>query len=114
MKEKIKYILCFCAGVLITFSVSKYCQANTTFEEKGTIKKASFKDVAELQKIIETINLVDDVWVGDKKISIKDQYDAALRGIMANLDDPYSEYLTQEEYKDMNENLDGVYSGVGM
>ena len=58
--------------------------------------------------------MVDDVWVGDKKISIKDQYDAALRGIMANLDDPYSEYLTQEEYKDMNENLDGVYSGVGM
>ena len=51
MKEKIKYILCFCAGVLITFSVSKYCQANTTFEEKGTIKKQVLKMLLNYKKL---------------------------------------------------------------
>lgn len=33
---------------------------------------------------------------------------------MSNLDDPYSEYLSKEELQDLNENLNGTYSGVGM
>ena len=109
MKNKIKYVLVYLSGILSMLIITNTCYATTQKKEV-----ASFKNINELSKIIETINLVDEIWVGDKKVSLEEHYQSALRGILANLDDPYSEYLNQEEYKDMNENLDGKYSGVGM
>lgn len=116
MKSKIRYFLCFLAGILMTVSVSKYCNAKTTTMPLSATSsnKASFKDITQLQKIIETINTVNEIWVGDKKLTLDGQYQAALRGILSDLDDPYSEYLSKEEFKDLNEGLNGTYSGVGM
>lgn len=115
---KIKNLIYFSLGVVATFSVSRFCNASIPSSKNIVIsqnkKQASFKDILELQKIIETINTVNEIWVGDKKITVNDQYEAALRGIMSNLDDPYSEYLSKEELQDLNENLNGTYSGVGM
>ncbi len=118
LNSKVKNLMCFLLGIVVTFSVSRFCHAKTPRIQQVVVnsekKQASFSDILELQKIIETINTVNAIWVGDKKITVEGQYEAALRGIMANLDDPYSEYLTKEELKDLNEGLNGTYSGVGM
>lgn len=117
LNNKIKNVIYFFLGVFVTFGMSRFCHASVPAISKieNTKKtKASFQDVLELQKIIETINTVNEIWVGDKKLTIENQYEAALRGIMANLNDPYSEYLSKEELKDLNEGLNGTYSGVGM
>ena len=36
------------------------------------------------------------------------------KGLVAGLDDPYSEYLTEEEFKTMIDQLQGNYSGIGV
>ena len=40
--------------------------------------------------------------------------DAALKGIVESLDDPYSQYLTPDEAKDLRESISGEFEGVGM
>lgn len=35
------------------------------------------------------------------------------KGMLAGLDDPYSEYYTVQDYKEMQESTEGVYSGIG-
>ena len=39
--------------------------------------------------------------------------DYIYKGMLAGLDDPYSEYYTAEDYKEMQESTEGVYSGIG-
>ncbi|MBQ1215881.1 MAG: PDZ domain-containing protein [Firmicutes bacterium] len=36
------------------------------------------------------------------------------KGLVAGLDDPYSEYLTEEEFKTLIDQLQGNYSGIGV
>ena len=40
--------------------------------------------------------------------------DSAVRGMVAGLDDPYTDYFNPEEYAGFNEHTEGKYSGVGM
>lgn len=116
MKNKLKYVIVYMLGIASSLLMTNKCFAGTAITKNITESKktASFKDVTELSKIIETINLVEESWVGDKNPSIEDHYAAAISGIMNALDDPYSVYLDSNELKDMNEDIGGTYSGVGM
>lgn len=40
--------------------------------------------------------------------------DASLKGIVESLDDPYSNYLTPREWKQLDESISGQFEGVGM
>lgn len=40
--------------------------------------------------------------------------DAAIRGMIESLNDPYTTYMTQEEYEAFFNQIEGSYSGVGM
>ncbi|WP_068269229.1 S41 family peptidase [Caviibacter abscessus] len=107
-------------GALLGLFVPKYCHAipKTTIVEKNkkntNEELATFNDTVELAKVIETINLVIDNWVGDKEINKDKLYKAALSGILNELEDPYSEYLSKKDLDDFNDDLNGKYSGVGM
>lgn len=46
------------------------------------------------------------------EVSEQELYNEAIKG-MFNALDPYSEYLTEEDYKALKENTGGVYSGIG-
>lgn len=37
----------------------------------------------------------------------------AIRGLVASTEDPFSEYLTQEDYKELNSELQGSFDGIG-
>lgn len=76
--------------------------------------RASFKDIVEIKKITDTINLVQDVWVGEEQTSKTKTIRWCTDGIMKSLKDPYSEYYTEQEFKEQQEDIDGTYSGVGM
>lgn len=41
-------------------------------------------------------------------------YDGSLKGMFANLGDPYTAYYPQDEFKKLMENLDGRYKGIGI
>lgn len=44
----------------------------------------------------------------------KDIYNGALKGMFANLGDPYTSYYPKDEYEKLLENLDGRYKGIGV
>lgn len=78
------------------------------------IEKSANVDINEISKIVQTINYINDVWVGDEEIDKEKLYEAALDGMVKSLKDPYSEYLNKNDLKEFNENIDNVYVGVGM
>lgn len=41
-------------------------------------------------------------------------YEGSLKGMFANLGDPYTSYYTADEYKKLMETLDGRYQGIGV
>lgn len=107
-------------GAVLGLFVPRYCHAipKTAIVEKNNkstgTKLASFNDTVELAKVVETINLVMNNWVGEKEINKDILFKAALSGIVNELEDPYSEYLTKKDLDDFNNDLNGKYSGVGM
>lgn len=104
--------------VIIVFLLSLTffsCNFNKEDNQLSTKKIANYSlDKKELSKIVETINVIDQVFVGEKEIDKNILYEEAIRGMIKSLDDPYSEYYNEEELKSLDEQIDGEYSGVGM
>ena len=44
----------------------------------------------------------------------EDLYNGALKGMFANLGDPYTSYYPKDEFEKLMENLDGRYKGIGV
>lgn len=44
----------------------------------------------------------------------EDIYEGSLKGMFANLGDPYTAYYTKDEYSKLMETLDGRYQGIGL
>lgn len=44
----------------------------------------------------------------------KDLYEGSLKGMFANLGDPYTQYYSKDEFSKLMENLDGRYKGIGV
>lgn len=101
---------------LLVFLLSCFSYSeNNKNEQTQVVQKASVTtDIENINKIIETINSINNNWVGDKKPTKEELYQGALKGIVATLDDKYSTYLTKKEYQELNESIDGEYVGVGM
>jgi len=63
------------------------------------------------QKFDDVLNLIDDKYV--EKPDFEKLIDKAIVGLVEELD-PHSEYMTAEEYKRMNEPLQGNFEGIGV
>lgn len=103
----------------ILASIPLFCAApiiKTSQNNKGNDNIASYtNDVQELTRIVDVINIIETRFVGKEETPNKDElYKAAIAGVVNKLNDPYSEYLTTEDLKDFNEDMEGEYVGVGM
>lgn len=104
----------------ILASIPLFCAApiiKTSQNNKGANDNiASYSnDVNELTRIVDVINIIETRFVGKEETPSKDElYKAAVTGVVNRLNDPYSEYLTTEDLKDFNEDMEGEYVGVGM
>lgn len=76
------------------------------------ISKEDFQVVKDLQKLISLKNYIKDNYVEgaeDEKL-----IEGAMKGMFESLNDPYSVYMTKEEYKDFSETTKGSYGGIGV
>lgn len=64
------------------------------------------------EKLGEVGSYVDDYFIND--YDKEKMTDYAIKGYIAALDDPYSEYITREEYKELVSELSGNYKGIGI
>ena len=76
--------------------------ANTSSGAEGAI---------DLSRFNEVLNLVEERHVGDE--TEQQLVDGAIKGLVESLNDPYSQYLTDEEMKAMISDLSGSFEGIG-
>ena len=77
------------------------------------------EEYKEYQYFKNTYSKLDDMkrFVGDYyyvEVNEEDLMEAAYSGLLSGLNDPYSEYVSAEEYEDYISSMLGEYSGVGM
>ncbi len=85
----------------VKYGVEKY-----TSSEDLAYYKERYEDVDELRKYIE-----DNFY---KDISDMDFKEGMIRGLFATLQDPYSTYFNEEEFKSFKEMNNGAYGGLGI
>lgn len=89
--------------------MSEYNISTSLNNEKSdiTFNSKEFKrKINNINKYIKSMYLED----ADED----DLVDGAFKGIMASLDDPYSQYYTAEEYRSVMESTNGEYNGIGI
>lgn len=99
---------------LITFSLTNLLSVR--FGEKVIVSEDyygylsdSFADNAKVMQIKETI---DSSYL--REVDEETLLDGQLKGMVQALDDPYSAYLTEEEFVSFTEETAGVYAGIGV
>lgn len=69
-------------------------------------------DQTHLEDMHMLRDLLDKNFLFDYKE--EDLYEGSLKGMFANLGDPYTQYYTADEFKKLMETLDGRYKGIGV
>ncbi|WP_156299488.1 S41 family peptidase [Streptobacillus canis] len=115
MKINKKHLLTvFLIGLFGYVTYSEETQIEKKKEVLAVQRANATVDIKNINKIIQTINYINEIWVGSEEVDKESLYEAALRGMVKSLKDPYSEYLSEKDLNELNEDLDGVYVGVGM
>lgn len=99
-------ILLVMITALVTFNV------DIVLGDKVVISKETYDTYKKYNKLLGLEELVKDDFyqkVDDTKI-----VDGAIKGMFYGLDDPYSQYYTQEEFKKLKEQTSGSFVGIGV
>ncbi len=62
---------------------------------------------------IEALESVIDTYYYKADLDKQDQINGLYKGLMESLNDPYSEYYTEEELLDLTSDVQGIYFGIG-
>ena len=95
LKNKIKVLLTalFC----FVFLSNIYAKSDQTYDE--------------LRKMIDIMEIIDSKYVEEREN--KDLVIGAIKGLVRTLD-PYSQYMTEKDYKEMKTETKGSFGGVGI
>lgn len=85
-------------------------QQNSNADGENELQQAS---TDELQKKMQLVESVIDKYFYKEDTDKQAMMDGALKGMVKSLGDPYSEYYTAEELREVLESIQGVYSGIG-
>ena len=78
----------------------------------GLIAGALITDYNNLGTLIRVISLIDNNHID--KSNRSDMINGAIEGIVRSLGDPYSVYMSPKMYKDLTEQVQGSFGGVGI
>ena len=91
-------------------------QANLPSPFEKVINKEPPLEVPESDMSIfwDTWKVILEKYVGRQDLDPEKIIIGATKGLVGSLDDPYSEFLTAEQTKELSEELSGEFFGVGM
>ena len=115
-KGRLNGIVCFIAGMIVSF-VLVYVGFVIALNNGGftsglaatNVSKRDYRKIEEKTSLLQSI--IDKYFLFDEDMTKVE--DGIYAGMMNGLDDPYTEYYTKEEYKALNEDTEGKYSGIG-
>lgn len=98
----------------ITFSLTNLM--SITFSNKAYIPLAEYNKLKsvynEFSKVIAVENYVKQNYLRD--VDEKKLADGQLKGMLQSLEDPYSNYMTQDEFASFLQQTSGTYGGIGV
>lgn len=115
-KGRLNGIVCFIAGMIVSF-VLVYVGFVVALNNGGftsglaatNVSKLDYRKIEEKTSLLQSI--IDKYFLFDEDMTKVE--DGIYAGMMNGLDDPYTVYYTKEEYKALNEDTEGKYSGIG-
>jgi carboxyl-terminal processing protease len=81
--------------------------------QSGQQKQTKALNVSALQELANTIQS-QYFFYEEKELDSEKLLDAAMRGMITKLEDPYAQYFTEEEYQELLSNNAGNYVGLGI
>ena len=112
-KTKSRFLPGFLVGMLATMVITAGVVVGIVFSGTDiniTAKKQNNKSATEasLSKLSSLESIIDLYKVDNKKLE-----EGIYKGLFSGLDDPYSVYYTADEYAKLQEDIDGVFVGMG-
>lgn len=115
-RGRLNGIVCFIAGMIVSF-VLVYVGFVIALNNGGftsglaatNVSKLDYRKIEEKTSLLQSI--IDKYFLFDEDMTKVE--DGIYAGMMNGLDDPYTVYYTKEEYKALNEDTEGKYSGIG-
>ena len=96
--------------IVLLFSVVIFSNCFSANEDKSGF----LSNIRELKELSDIMDILNENYVGEKKIDKKILLQGAVKGMIESLDDPHSNYFTKTELESFKEDLKGTYVGVGM
>lgn len=122
MNNKLKNILivvCIVVAMLATSLYTFNAGRNSVLKQnqdyvKSVVseKEIKFFDEKTANTLGEIYNAIGSEYYKD--VDNDTLNEGILKGVVESLEDPYSEYFNEEEYKEFNQSSEGKYSGVGI
>ncbi len=99
---------------IITFAVSTILP--TPLNQKVMISKTEYNELSSFYNEYSKLMTVEESIKKNflKEVDENKLIDGQLKGMLQSLDDPYSIYMTKEEFDDFMEHTKGVYGGIGV
>lgn len=73
---------------------------------------AVFFNIGNIGNLVQTVKILNHYSL--TSLSFSDKVEGAIAGMVEELDDPYSYYLTADDYNDLLEEVNGTYDGIGI
>ena len=115
MKHGVRQALYYAAAVLITALLSvavTITVMNRKTGERVVLNSIEYQAYQSLVPLVELKETIEAEHYG-KQISGEQILTGAINGMVAQLDDPYARYYTEEQYTAYLEQLGGSYHGIG-
>lgn len=99
---------------ILTFTVTNIIAIKV--DNKVVIPASEYVDLLNIKNKYAKVEAIEAIV---KKNYLRDTNDeeletGQLKGLLESLNDPYSIYLTKEEYKSLNEQISGSFGGIGV
>ncbi len=95
---------------LLTFTIANYI--SITVGDKVVVTKSDYRVLQDSKKLLSLKKYIDKNYF--EFIDSEVLMEGAVKGLFNSLDDPYSIYMNEVEFKDFNESTSGIYGGIGV
>jgi carboxyl-terminal processing protease len=112
--NKVKMAVLVIAIVLVTNTATFFVVNNIAVSQgsKVTVTREDYNLLKEFNKLFVVRDILKSEYVD--KIDESKIVEGAVRGLAEGVGDPYTEYISSEEYAEMNAEMEGEYAGVGL
>lgn len=113
-KRNVFFVVILLLTNFLTFGLSN--TLSLQLNSKILLPKAEYEYLRSTADEFSKVQLVEGFIKENylKEVDEKKFIDGQLKGLVATLDDPYSQYLTAEEFEDLTQETSGEYGGIGV